>query len=299
MMILGYIRNYILYIFYNMSETIIKNNDKKDKHNKKNKHKKDKHNINLINSLKENYLSWLVLFISAAILSYPNITNGIITAICCYFWYYIIHRIQHTFDLNITNIIHTYHHDHSRTFLSDLTEVILEINFLNSILPYLYIFNIPFINIWVILLYTFMYITIHNINYTILRVNDVHRAHHLNTNTNHGPDVCDIIFGSKSKLDREVENTDHYIPNIIIGFIFVYIIQCLHRSSEKWRYYLNCAGIGMLLISLLLYVVFSIYLWIFVSDDLKNEIREKKKKIKQFKKEKKANKANKAKNEKR
>ena len=259
-----------------MTNCTIKNEDKdKDKDDNKN-------DINLINSLKENYLSWTFMFIAAGILSYPDITSAIISVIFCYIWYYVIHRIQHSFGINITNIIHNYHHDHSRTFLSDLTEIILEINFLNSILPYLYIFDVQIINIWVILLYTFMYITIHNINYTRLRVNNVHRHHHQGINTNHGPDVCDILFGTKSELDTEVENTDHYIPNIIIGFIIVYFIQCMYEKSDIYKFYLRFSGIAMLIFSALLYVVFSTYLWFFVKYEKE---REKKIEIKRVKKE--------------
>ena len=247
---------------------------------------KDKNDINLINSLKENYLSWTVMFIAAGILSYPDITSAFISVVFCYVWYYVIHRIQHSFGLNITNIIHNYHHDHSRTFLSDLTEIILEINFLNSILPYLYIFNIEIINIWVILLYTFMYITIHNINYTRLRVNNVHRLHHQSMHTNHGPDVCDIIFGTKSPLDTEVENTDHYIPNIIIGFIIVYFFQCMYEKSDENKFILFFSGIAMLSFSALLYVVFSTYLWFFVKYEKDKEKKiEKEREIKKERKE--------------
>ena len=104
-----------------------------------------------------------------------------------------------------------------------------------------------------------MYITIHNINYTRLRVNNVHRLHHQSMNTNHGPDVCDIIFGTKSPLDTEVENTDHYIPNIIIGFIIVYFFQCMYEKSDENKFILFFSGIAMLSFSALLYVVFSTY----------------------------------------
>lgn len=236
--------------------------------------------ISLFHSLKENKFSWIVMFIASGILSYPNINNGIITVFLCYFWYYIIHRIQHTFDLNIFNIIHIYHHDHLHTFLSDLTEIILELNFLNGFLPFIYIFNIQFINIWVILLYTFMYITIHNINYSILRVNNVHRLHHKNIQTNHGPDICDIIFGTKNKREKVVENTDHYIPNIVIGLIIVYIIQFIYITYEACSSYLKSIGICMLCISFILYLGFSVYLWVFVKSDIEKEIKNRKTKKK-------------------
>lgn len=259
----------------------INNKNKNKPKNKREVHKE----VTLFHSLIENKLSWIVMFIASSILSYPDINNGIITVFVCYFFYYIIHRIQHSFDLNILNIIHIYHHDHSRTFLSDLTEVIMEFNFLNGILPCLYILNIQFINIWVILLYTFMYITIHNINYTILRVNNVHCFHHQNINTNHGPDVCDIVFGTKSKKETKVENTDHHIPNIIIGLIIIYFIQFIHGKSEKWRWYLNNAGISMLCISFILYIGFSSYLWVFVRNDIEKEMKDRKTKKKREKKQ--------------
>lgn len=39
-----------------------------------------------------------------------------------------------------------------------------------------------------------------------------------------GPDICDIIFSTKNKTDEDVENTNHYIPNIlIITFVILFL----------------------------------------------------------------------------
>ena len=221
---------------------------------------KEKSTISIFNSLKENWRSWTVVLLSSCILSYPNIYNGIITIIFCYMWSYWLHRFQHEYDLNITNIIHQYHHD-NHSFFSEFTEIIFEINFINNCLPIL-LFD-SFMNQWVIILFTFMYITIHKINYSTLRVNSVHRLHHGEIHYNHGPDICDIMFGTKHPSETTVENTDHYIPNILIGFVILYGIQYLWNNNFNYKCYMKNIGYTILISSYLIFFVSSIYLWYF------------------------------------
>ena len=47
-----------------------------------------------------------------------------------------------------------------------------------------------------------------------------HVKHHLDTTTNFGPDIMDIIFDTKQEGD-EIENMDNGIINTIILLIFV------------------------------------------------------------------------------
>jgi hypothetical protein len=122
-----------------------------------------------------------------------------------------------------------------------------------------------------------MYITVHNINYSIVRVNNVHRMHHGDVHYNHGPDVCDILFGTKHPSETTVENTDHYIPNILFGFVFLYGIQYLWNNNFIYKCYLKNTGYAILILSLIIYVITSIYLWFFTDfpkkwyDDKKNK----------------------------
>ena len=94
----------------------------------------------------------------------------------------------------------------NNTYFSHILEYILE-----------YI-NIP-LNFFNFMLYT----SIHYINYSYFHINNFHELHHKDTYKNIGPDICDIIFGTKYKIENSnentIENTDHYIPNILISLL--------------------------------------------------------------------------------
>ena len=81
---------------------------------------------------------------------------------------------------------------------------------------------IKLINYKVVVLWCFMYATIHNINYNIIQPS-VHKAHHINCHTNYGIDVLDILFNTKYDKN-DIENFNHAIINlVIITFILLYI----------------------------------------------------------------------------
>jgi len=85
--------------------------------------------------------------------------------------------------------------------------------------------DLSFLNSWAILLYYLIYTTVHNINYSIFHVNNVHENHHRLFNKNMGPDFCDLAFGTKHDPVNSIENTDHYLPNIVGAFIIIYTLQ--------------------------------------------------------------------------
>ena len=87
---------------------------------------------------------------------------------------------------------------------------------------YYYYYDTIFLDEWTLMFSTIFYSTIHNINYGYFRVNDVHSLHHKFPFTNVGPDLCDIMLNTKNKLNTTVENTNHYIPNIIIITILLW-----------------------------------------------------------------------------
>ena len=66
----------------------------------------------------------------------------------------------------------------------------------------------------VVLLWCFMYATIHNINYNILHPS-VHRDHHKDCHTNYGIDVMDIVFNTKYDKN-DIENFNHVSINLLI-----------------------------------------------------------------------------------
>jgi hypothetical protein len=74
----------------------------------------------------------------------------------------------------------------------------------------------------IVLLWCFMYATIHNINYNIIHPS-VHQDHHTNCHTNYGIDVMDILFNTKYDK-KDIEDFNHVSINlVIITFILLYI----------------------------------------------------------------------------
>jgi hypothetical protein len=79
-------------------------------------------------------------------------------------------------------------------------------------------------------------------------------------NLNFGPDVCDVMFGTKHSSEDCVENTNHYIPNIIIITFIVLILKYVCRT--EWVKDSLLIGLITLLSSGILILFFSsIILW--------------------------------------
>lgn len=231
------------------------------KKNKKIKKKSKKvKKITIINSLKENYISWVLIFCVVIILSYSNILAGVFTFLLAFLLAYISHYFVH-FNRNIFTIIHYYHHENDN-LLSHYSEVLFEL-IVN--VPAIIIHNLChkyfFSNPWIILFTVFFYTSVHNINYGCLKVNNVHKTHHKYIKTNLGPDVCDILFGTKNPKDNYVENTNHYIPNIIISFIIVLFLKYLWNNDEN-KIILTFFATSLSIIIVLMVSFLSIYLWL-------------------------------------
>jgi hypothetical protein len=116
--------------------------------------------------------------------------------------------------------------------------------------------NIPFFkwfNEYVVFFFYFFYTTVHNINYSIFHINRVHELHHELKIKNIGPDICDILFGTKHEPENGLENTDHYIPNMIFGLICVLCIKhfwstCQHKEFYKTVFMVFCMIVEIILI---------------------------------------------------
>ena len=80
-----------------------------------------------------------------------------------------------------------------------------------------------YLNGWIIILYAFCYATIHIINFKFVKPK-THAIHHKNNHYNYGYELYDIIFNTKK---GEIENTNHYLINFIIGTIILLIIHKL------------------------------------------------------------------------
>lgn len=242
---------------------VSKNKDKKTKTNNK-KVKKTKiighsnNNISIANSLKENFLSFFCLFFSVFLLSYENFFLGIVTFFIILYLSYSEHKNAHI-DKNVFTIIHIYHHE-SNNFFSHFIQILLELTISGIFLPLYYIFGTIFLNPWVLFFFIFFYSSVHNINYSVFHINNVHRLHHKFIQTNIGPDILDIIFETKNHREKNVENTNHYIPNIIISTLIVLLIKYFWSNDNNKKCMLFILNI-FLLLSFYILITISIYLW--------------------------------------
>jgi hypothetical protein len=167
--------------------------------------------------------------------------------VCCIFswifigvWGYFTHVIAHNVDIrkiynSFDNVFtrNPYFNKVMDTFLKihefhDETHHDLEINKETPNIFYEFITNIytqglgfilfvefvKLIDYKVVLLWCFMYATIHNINYNIIHPS-VHRDHHINCHTNYGIDVMDILFNTKYD-NNDIENFNHVSINLLI-----------------------------------------------------------------------------------
>jgi len=207
--------------------------------------------ITLIKSLTNNYLTWILIFTSIYVISYKNVFKGIFTFFFIFFLSYFTHLSSHV-NVNVFSILHQYHHNNNN-FFSHFIQYVIELIFPLFLLPFHFIFDI-----WIVLFSAIFYSSVHNINYGLLHVNDVHFLHHKDVFTNLGPDFCDVIFNTKNEKNQNVENTSHYIPNIIIITILICFLKfmCLNKNIEKLL--LN-AFIFFQILLFLFYVVASIY----------------------------------------
>ena len=191
-----------------MKDTILKNKNEK---------------INIANSIIENYKCFLFFAIAIYLISYENYVWGLYSFNIVTLLSYWSHYLSHT-TTNFFTIIHHYHHENDN-FFSYYSEIFLEIFIIGIFIPLQYVLNINIVNYWIALFVVFLYSSLHNYNYSILKVNNVHKLHHTNVETNYGPDLLDIMFGTKHPLESKVENIEHYRMNILLSTIVVLIIK--------------------------------------------------------------------------
>ena len=179
-------------------------------------------NVTVGKSLITNIYSWVAIFVAVYFIS-SDYKKGILTFFILFFFAYYLHTENHKYFTFFT-ALHRYHHEHNN-FFSHFVQYVMELGLPVVFLIVYYFFGTILLDKWVILFSAVFYSTIHNINYGYFKVNDVHSKHHKNPLTNYGPDICDIMFGTKHPDDIEVENTNHYIPNIIVVTICILLLK--------------------------------------------------------------------------
>lgn len=172
------------------------------------------------------YTFVLVLF--GIILTHKTISPfyTVILMVGLMYYSYFIHYLLHIIPENLSPHL-TFHHntEQNSTDNGRIISFIIEAFFVDiGIFAILYFFQI-FIHYELfppilIMYYGIIYITIHNINYSVFHIGN-HKKHHLGDNggitTNFGPDTLDHFLGTNQ--DSTFEHMYHYIPNIIFAFL--------------------------------------------------------------------------------
>lgn len=200
----------------------------------------------IMKSILINYKMWTTLLASCYVLFYNESFHvAWFQYILCILYSYLAHRMAHEPLGFLVNRAHIYHHEHT-DWTSHVIQVCVELAAVYSPIFLLYVvFNssriiVPF-HPYIFMLFSFFYTSTHNINYGMLHVNKAHSKHHGDYSVNYGPDICDIIFGTKYPPDS-IENTDHYIPNIIVATIITYLFRHFYESHS------NKEGVKLLLV---------------------------------------------------
>jgi hypothetical protein len=216
-----------------------------------------------VKSIIKNYKSWVCMFVAIYFVSKPNLIEGYFTFGVMLLFSYYIHKETHAVR-NFLTIAHHYHHENNN-FISHFVQILLEFQAgcgLNMLLYYL--FDGRFFNTWAMMFSYLFYTSVHNINYSIYHVNHIHELHHKHQDTNMGPDICDIIGGTKNEnmpANEYIENTDHYIFNIIAGAIIVLIIQNLYSNDNYKEIMHSIANYSLSTAAILIFIITS-YIYI-------------------------------------
>jgi hypothetical protein len=189
-----------------------------------------------------------------------NPVKGLVTLVLVLYFMYFVHYESHV-RYNFLTALHHYHHANDN-WLSYWAQVLMEITFPVILLPFYYwcggaIFADP----WVIFFSVVFYTTVHNVNYGVFRVNDVHALHHKDVFTNIGPDIFDVAFRTKNAQSAPVENTNHYLPNIVVAAVLTLLSQYLCTKNESLAITLFALVRYALVISLCLLALASAYVF--------------------------------------
>ena len=220
--------------------------------------------IYFIKSLAMNYKSWIAIYMFTYLI-YPK--NTFVTIWVMYLYFYIFHYVSHCDVFYPFNCIHSYHHSVSN-ILSDVSEIALEFHSFTMFMVIKLIADIYFdykinINNYHILFFTFSYIFVHAINYSMFHVNHVHEYHHENTQKNLGPDFLDILFETKHDPEHSLEDTTHYVYAIVLSFCLTSMIKCVESTISDKICLTNVLLISYFALTIIMYILTS---YLFLND---------------------------------
>ena len=91
------------------------------------------------------------------------------------------------------------------------------------------------LNHTLIMLWSLYYVSYHLINYTFIKSPNTHNKHHINFETNYGPDSLDILFGTKYDIEN-IEDFNNGTINLVVIFVLIVICKESTFNSGILRY---------------------------------------------------------------
>ena len=188
---------------------------------------------NFPNFLYYHFLYSFIIILFAIILTYKTISPfySIILILGLMYYSYFIHVLLHILPQNISPHLLFHHNpEQNSTKNGKIVSFIIEAFFVDiGIFYFLYIIqkmiNYELFPVIFIVYYGLIYISIHNINYSICHAGN-HPDHHLGDkgkiSTNFGPDSIDHFLGTNQ--NSTFEHMYHFIPNIIFAFLTTAVI---------------------------------------------------------------------------
>jgi sterol desaturase/sphingolipid hydroxylase (fatty acid hydroxylase superfamily) len=186
--------------------------------------------------LNKQFIPLFCLFVFACLLTYKKY-SPVYTAVCIlvlFNYSYFIHIAFHHFP-DIINLHVNHHHnvEENKSIINKILNILLETgtNIIFFLIFYYFqkIMNLHLVPNIIIFYYGFIYVTTHNINYSIYHTAEQHVLHHKTTDNaavktcNYGPDLADHIYNT-NYYKNTFENYIHIIPNILMSFLISYYL---------------------------------------------------------------------------
>jgi len=174
------------------------------------------------------FIIFLLIYTFLVLLTYkkyPPIQIGL-GLVIIFTYSYFIHIIFHNLPSSIN--IHLLFHHNKNIKINKYINILIE-TLTNILFFYIFYFlqkasKINFVPNIIIIYYGIIYITIHNINYSIFHLADNHILHHNSKNKacNFGPDLLDHVFNTS--CNNKYENYDPIIINTLFAFLITYYL---------------------------------------------------------------------------
>jgi len=186
----------------------------------------------LVTKILKNYFpATFFILICSILVSYPDrnliqITLGISFM---YFWIYFVHRSLHMLPrdglIGSLNTHWLYHHQPEKLLdrrIELCFEAVTDIGMNYSLLVVQWVTGVWFVPFSVVLMFGLIYTSVHIVNYSIIG-SKTHKKHHMNVDTNYGPDPVDHIYGTNH--DDTFEDMLPFTINAAFSCAFIYYMK--------------------------------------------------------------------------